>query len=76
VGDTTQHALVARFDATEADVRRLRELIRGDESSVEELESLIDIDAVAKYYKLTAEEAAPGRAASAIVSRVAARDCV
>lgn len=67
--------LIARFDATDNDLAKIRTVIKGTETPLSDLPNLADMTLLRKYYKLSDEELGIGSVGSAIVSRIAARDC-
>jgi hypothetical protein len=77
-GDATRshHLLVARFNATEEELSRIREAIKGEEAAVTDckLEELADWSLIKQYYKIVDAELEVGTVEAAIVARIAARD--
>lgn len=66
--------LVARFNATPEELVSIRGFIKGTEVPLSELQSIANIAAIRKQYKIVDEELAVGTIGGAIVSRIAARD--
>lgn len=77
-GDATcsQPLLVARFNATEEELFRIREAIKGEEVPVTDckLEEWADWSLIKQYYKIVDAELEVGTVEAAIVSRIAGRD--
>mmetsp|Transcript_26619 Transcript_26619/g.36749 ORF Transcript_26619/g.36749 Transcript_26619/m.36749 type:complete len:177 (+) Transcript_26619:36-566(+) len=76
VSDTCTKLVVAKFDATSAEVSLIRSLVEGEEVGVEELGELYDLAAVKKNYKILDTELKVGSLTDAIITRIAARECM
>lgn len=72
IRDESRHLVIARLNATPAELERLRAAVAGREAPVEELPALADVAAVRRQYKILDEELSVGSVVDAIVSRIAA----
>lgn len=76
VAESSQHLIFARYNATPEEVQSLQDVVQGDLAPLSDLPALADISLINKYYKVLDEELRVGTLADAIVSRIAARDCM
>lgn len=72
--ETCQDLLVARFNATPEDLKKLSSAIKGEQVGVEELSSLAEITKLREIYKINDDELEVGTLVDAIVCRIGARD--
>ena len=71
-----QHLVLARFNASPQEMVELRGAVQGEAASVAELPALADTALLRKYYKIDDSELKIGSIPDAIVTRIAARDCL
>ncbi|RYG50937.1 hypothetical protein EON67_04370 [archaeon] len=72
---TSTDIIVAIFDATPADVRRVCDLVAGDlVDPVTLLGACVDTAALVKQYKVSAEELSVGSLADAVMGRIAVQE--
>lgn len=71
----SRHLLVARFDATDEDLERIRATVQGSEAPLAELPGLTNTELLSKYYKVVGPELKVGSLGDAALVRIAARDC-
>jgi EKC/KEOPS complex subunit CGI121/TPRKB len=74
VNDTCQHLLFARFNATPEEIESLRSRVQGEVVALDELPSLMNVELIRKYYKVTDEELVVGSLTDAVLNRIGARD--
>eukprot|EP00271_Cylindrocystis_brebissonii_P021856 TRINITY_DN808_c0_g1_i1.p1 TRINITY_DN808_c0_g1~~TRINITY_DN808_c0_g1_i1.p1 ORF type:complete len:175 (-),score=38.20 TRINITY_DN808_c0_g1_i1:14-538(-) len=74
ITESSTHILAGRLDATDAEVSALRQLIRGTELDLAELEGFAQVDQIQKLYKIGPEELALSSLEDAVVGRIACRD--
>ena len=74
VNESSQHLLVARFNATPEEVESLRVLVKGEAAPLDELPSLANTTLLRKYHKILDQELVLGSLTDAIVSKMATRD--
>lgn len=82
IKDDTTCLLVAKFDATDEDMKALHRLVAG-EDIIDEAEGInahldkhFDEKAIRKAYKIVDQELQIGTLVDAILCRIAARDCL
>ncbi|CAI9769119.1 unnamed protein product [Fraxinus pennsylvanica] len=76
ISDSTSYILVARFDASADEVTAIKELIKGVEINLEELEGRANQAQIQKHYKIPASELRISSLSDAITCRIAARDAL
>lgn len=81
IKDDTTNLLVAMFDASPEDLEKVMSSMRGhvvvgEDAIRKELESICDTQDVCKTYKISNIELEIGNMTDAILSRIAARDCI
>ncbi|CAA2995062.1 EKC KEOPS complex subunit Tprkb [Olea europaea subsp. europaea] len=76
ISDSTSYILVARFGASPDEVTAIKELIKGAEINLEELEGRANQAQIQKHYKIPALELGISSLADAITCRIAARDAL
>ncbi|KAL2607881.1 hypothetical protein R1flu_026454 [Riccia fluitans] len=76
ISDNTSYILVARFDASPADVAAVRALVRGNELDLSELPKRADRAVILKHYKISSVELDTSSLEDAIICRIAARDAM
>ena len=81
IKDDTTNLLVAMFDASPEDLKKVMSSMRGhvvvgEDAIRKELESICDTQDVCKTYKISNIELEIGNMTDAILSRIAARDCI
>ncbi|XP_022897119.1 EKC/KEOPS complex subunit Tprkb [Olea europaea var. sylvestris] len=76
ISDSTSYILVARFGASADEVTAIKELIKGAEIKLEELEGRANQAQIQKHYKIPALELGISSLSDAITCRIAARDAL
>ncbi|CAM6098531.1 unnamed protein product [Calypogeia fissa] len=76
ITDSTSYVLVARFDATPADVEAVRRLVQGTEIDLSELPKRADQGLIHKQYKISSVELENSSLEDAVTLRIAARDAL
>jgi EKC/KEOPS complex subunit CGI121/TPRKB len=81
IREDSRDVLVGKFDATDEEIRDLKERIHGHiVEDMDEIEKLLkggvcDVEKVKKQYKVTGEELEVGTLEESVIGRIAARDC-
>ncbi|XP_051145249.1 uncharacterized protein LOC127261101 [Andrographis paniculata] len=76
ISENTSYILAARFGATPSEMMAVKELIKGTEIELEELEKRADQAQIQKNYKIPAPELGISSLPDAIICRIAARDAL
>ncbi|XP_073007311.1 uncharacterized protein [Typha latifolia] len=76
ISDDTTYILVARFDASHDEMKKVSKLINGKEIDLVELERRANKAQILKHYKISSEELAISSVSDAITCRIAARDAL
>ncbi|KAL2457755.1 Kinase binding protein [Forsythia ovata] len=76
ISDSTSYILVARFGASADEVTAIKELIKGAEIALDELEERANQAQIQKHYKISALELGISSLSDAITCRIAARDAL
>ncbi|KAL2490761.1 Kinase binding protein [Abeliophyllum distichum] len=76
ISDSTSYILVARFGTSADEVTAIKELIKGAEIGLEELEGRANQAQIQKHYKISALELGISSLSDAITCRIAARDAL
>lgn len=81
IKDDTKNLLVAMFDASPEDLKKVMnsvrgEVVTGEDAIRKELENICDTQDICKTYKISNIELDIGNMTDAILCRIAARDCV
>lgn len=76
VNEKCQDLLIARFNASDEDLARLVDAMKGELADVQQLNELSNKDELMKIYKITPEELTIGTLVDAIMCRIGARDAL
>ncbi|XP_047340827.1 EKC/KEOPS complex subunit TPRKB [Impatiens glandulifera] len=77
ISESTTYVLVARFDASEDEMKAIEKLIKGGkEIDLDELQARANQAQIQKHYKISGLELGISSVAEAIVNRIAARDAL
>ncbi|KAI5081033.1 hypothetical protein GOP47_0004216 [Adiantum capillus-veneris] len=76
LNESSTYVLVARFNATVAELEAARGLVKGKEIDLEELEKRSDKPLIQKHFKISSLELEVSSLADAVACRIAARDAM
>eukprot|EP01023_Acetabularia_acetabulum_P027134 TRINITY_DN2569_c1_g1_i1.p2 TRINITY_DN2569_c1_g1~~TRINITY_DN2569_c1_g1_i1.p2 ORF type:complete len:207 (+),score=46.74 TRINITY_DN2569_c1_g1_i1:72-623(+) len=76
VNDNTTSLIVARFEATDEEIQKIKQIVQGEQVGFSELEKLQDLQQIRKAAKISDEEMQISGLTDAILFRIAAKECL
>ncbi|KAH7286728.1 hypothetical protein KP509_32G020400 [Ceratopteris richardii] len=76
INETSNYILVARFNPTIEEIEAAKDLVKGKEIHLEELEKHADKQLIQKHFKISSLELEFSSLADAVTCRIAARDAM
>ncbi|PNW88468.1 hypothetical protein CHLRE_01g030950v5 [Chlamydomonas reinhardtii] len=76
INDDTSAVLVARFDCKPEELEAVAKRIEGEQAALSELGTVVDLDLIDKYFKVSKQELQSRGRLDAVTFRVGAKDCM